>query len=461
MTRFILAAAVSLVLVACNDVPIVSPPATPTLDAQLRQEIARWGVLPIGPMPKQSAPLVELGQALMFDKILSGNRDISCATCHFPTNHLADGLSLSIGTGGSGMGPTRTLGPGRRFVPRNAPSLLDQGLRSAYIFWDGRVSGFGAGPFTTPAKTALPGNLPNILAAQAMFPVSNREEMRGDPGDVDVFGAPNELAQFGDTQFVAIWQAVMRRVLAIPRYQEMFAAAFPSVGTQALAFQHAAQAIAAFETEAFTRTDSRFDRYLNRNDAALTIQEKRGGLAFFTNGRCVSCHGGPLLGGGSFANTGVPQLGPGVGKGAPLDLGRAELSAPQGPGGSPPPPLGAPFSFRVPPLRNVELTAPYMHNGAYPTLEAVMRHYADATTAQRNYDVMQLAPELRATHRGDGATTQAVLATLDFRVRTALLPNPNDHQDVIAFLKSLTDPAARDLTPLIPASVPSGLPIQD
>ena len=100
-------------------------PTEPTLDAQLRQDIGRWGVIPIGPVPTQPEALVDLGQALMFDKILSGNRDVACATCHHPSTHEGDGLSLSIGTGGTGLGPSRTLGPGRQFVRRNAPSLLN------------------------------------------------------------------------------------------------------------------------------------------------------------------------------------------------------------------------------------------------------------------------------------------------------------------------------------------------
>src|ERR1700758_666489 len=74
--------------------------AGPSLDAALRQDMSGWGVMPIGPVPAQDPALVNLGRALMFDPILSGNRDIACATCHHPSNHAGDGLSLSIGTGG-------------------------------------------------------------------------------------------------------------------------------------------------------------------------------------------------------------------------------------------------------------------------------------------------------------------------------------------------------------------------
>ena len=437
----------------------VTPPETlpPPLDTELRQSLQRWGTVPIGPMPAQDPALVDLGQALMFDKILSGNRDVACATCHLPSQHAADGLSLAIGTGGSGGGPARTLGPGRQFVSRNAPSVLNGGLGLFYLFWDGQVARAGFGPpppgpggggFVTPAGTLLPA-VPNILAAQAMFPVINRREMRGERGDADVFGNPNELAQYGDSQFVEIWQAIMRRLLALDAYKAKFAAAFPGTATAQLGFQHAATAIAAFQMQAFTRTASPFDRYLNRDDAALTTAEKRGALLFFGKAQCSSCHSGPFLGGGSFANAGVPQLGPGTGAAAPLDQGRGGLKDQS----------FYKFAFRVTPLRNVELTAPYMHDGAFPTLEAVVRHYNDVTLALRTYDVAQLAPELRPLYHGDDATINAVLETLDFRLRRPLDLTDDEQRDLVAFLKSLTDPVARDLSSLTPAAVPSGLPV--
>src|SRR6059036_2820743 len=164
MTRFVGTAYLSLLalVTGCDGWKTPSgPPAA--LDAELRQSLSRWGTVPIGPTPAQPAALVDLGQALMFDKVLSGNRDIACATCHNPVTHAADGLALSVGTGGTGLGPSRTLGPGRQFVPRNAPTLLNAGLGSFYMFLDGRVSGFRSGPFQTPAGAALPPGLPSLL----------------------------------------------------------------------------------------------------------------------------------------------------------------------------------------------------------------------------------------------------------------------------------------------------------
>ena len=116
-------------LSSCHSDATNPPPVEPalTLDAQLRQSIGQWGAIPIGEMPAQNPAMVELGRALFFDKILSGNKDISCASCHQPAAALADGQSLAIGTGAIGAGTTRRLGPGRTFVARHSPTLLNEG----------------------------------------------------------------------------------------------------------------------------------------------------------------------------------------------------------------------------------------------------------------------------------------------------------------------------------------------
>jgi cytochrome c peroxidase len=437
-----------------------------SLDAELRQQLGFWGAVPIGETPVQNPALVDLGQSLFFDKILSGNRDVACATCHDPMSQIGDGLSLAVGTGGSGLGPARALGAGRQFVPRNATSLLNEGLGFFYVFWDGRVNeegsfgfpgpggggGGGGGQFRGPKGVVFPPGLTNLVAAQAMLPILNRVEMRGEPGDNDRFGNANELAVISDSSYAEVWKAAMRRVLAVQQYAAKFSAAFPGTPTSALGFQHAANAIAAFQIHSLTKTNSPFDRYLARDNRALSDEAKRGALLFFGKARCSSCHTGALLGGQQFANIGIPQIGPGVGAAAPRDIGRGE----QFPGAS-----FYQFAFRVAPLRNVELTAPYMHNGAYRTLENVVKHYTNADSAHRSYDVTQLDPALRGTHHGDAATMNAVLATLDGRLRLRIDLSETERKELVTFLKSLTDPSARNLGSLIPASVPSGLPVRE
>ena len=122
------------------------------------------------------AAQVELGRLLFFDKILSGNRNIACATCHHPKHATADGLALGIGEGGVGLGR----------IPRNSPSLANLGAKEfSRLFHDGRVEADPKGPwasgFWTPAGGQLPEGLDNALAAQAMFPVTSDVEMAGGP----------------------------------------------------------------------------------------------------------------------------------------------------------------------------------------------------------------------------------------------------------------------------------------
>ena len=445
---------VAATVAGCNDGSVTSLPTNPSLDQQVRQAISPWGVVPLLPVAAPDPALVDLGRSLFFDRILSGNRDVACASCHDPRNGTDDARSLSIGTGAVGVGPSRTLGAGRSTTPRNAPALFNVGLGAFYLFWDGRVTdanGTG-GKFTTPAGVALPNGVANMVAAQAMIPVTNRTEMRGNVGDRDVLGNANELAIPGDSAFAAIWKATMARVLSVSAYVQKFNAAYPGIATSQLGFEHAANAIAAFEVASFSKTGSPFDRYLAHDDNALSPDAKRGALLFFSSASCASCHNGPLLGGQTFANSGVPQIGPGVAPSAPLDAGRGDVAA----GG---PPQTGRFTFRVSPLRNVELSAPYMHDGAYPTLDAVVSHYNNVDSALVAFDVTQLDASLRASYHGDPTTFAAVRKTLDFRLQHSLNLTPAQQGQIVAFLKSLTDPAARNLGTVVPSSVPSGLPV--
>lgn len=420
----------TVVLLACHSDDSVGPDPEPTIDQQLRASIGNWGVVPIGEMPPQNPAKVALGKALFFDQILSGNRDVACATCHDPSAALTDGRSLAIGTGGTGGTTSRQLGEGRQFTTRSAPTLLNAGLGFYQMFWDARLTG-GFGQFFEGSRSFGP-VLPNLLAAQAMLPVLNRLEMRGQAGDRDIHGEVNELALLGDDQEEEIWQAITERLMAVPAYVAMFNTAFPG---QPPRFEHAAEALAVFQMEKFTFTRTPFDRYLEHDDKALTLQQKRGGLLFFGKALCSTCHNGPFLGANGLANVGAPQIGPGGTRQPPLDLGRGEEEGFE----------FYQFAFRVAPLRNVELTAPYFHSGAYQTLEAVVRHYNDPEEALRNYDPSQLSPDIQPLYHGNKATVDALLQTVDPRLRQGLKLNDGEIDDLVAFLKGLTDPAARNL----------------
>jgi cytochrome c peroxidase len=284
-----------------------------------------------------------------------------------------------------------------------------------------------------------------------MFPVASDEEMRGFPGEVDVLGTPNELGEIIEEDFSAIWSSLMARLLAIPEYQALFAAAYPDVPPGQLGFQHAANAMAAFEIEAWTYLDSPWDRYLAGDDNALSGEAKRGALLFFGEAGCARCHVGNLLTDQETHNVGVPQLGPGKDEEAPLDIGRARVT--HYPGDM--------FAFRTPPLRNVELTGPWMHNGAYATLEGAMRHMLDPRASLKNYDAGQLPPALQPAVHAEQATLDLVLSSLDSLASTPVELSETEFGDLMAFMQALTDPAALDLSSDIPSSVPSGLPVEN
>ncbi len=424
---------------------------TQSLDQRLDALMADAGITPLDPGPVPAPAKVSLGRVLMFDKELSGNRDTACATCHHPRLLTGDALSLSIGTGGgSELGPPRTLGEGRNRIPRNAPEAFDRGAPEwRTMFWDMRVSGDAVAGFASPAHEALPAGLDNVVAAQAMFPVTARDEMRGAVGDRDVFGDENELAAFADSDLAGIWAALMNRLVAIPAYVELFAAAYPGVPSSDLGFQHAADAIAAFEIDAWTLTDSPWDRYLAGDGSAISDAAKRGAILFCGKAGCVGCHRGPLLTDQQAHDIGVPQIGPGKGAESPQDFGRGRETGE----------AADRYAFRTPPLRNVTLTGPWMHDGAYTSLAAAVRHHLDPASSLRTYDPSQLAPDLRDSFQGNEATIDAILGNLDPLVATPLSLGDGEVNDILTFLEALTDPAAADLNRDVPDSVPSGLPV--
>jgi cytochrome c peroxidase len=424
------------------------------LDRQLQTLLTDAGITPLDPGPTPSPALVELGQSLFFDKILSGNRDISCATCHHPFLKGADGLSLSIGTGGSGLGPTRSI-VGHRLIPRNAPEIFNRGAPEwQTMFWDSRVIGTAETGFVTPAGDDLPAGLDSVLAARAMFPVTSRDEMRGKSGDVDRFGWPNEVAAIDDADMPAMWQALTRRLLQYPEYVTLFQAAYPNVPQSDLGFQHAANAIAAFEASEFTFLDSPWDRYVAGNTAALSSEAKQGAILFYGKANCSTCHAGTLFTDQQHHNIGVPQLGPGKTEEAPFDFGRGRETGI----------VADRFAFRTPPLRNVLLTGPWMHNGAYTDLRMAVVHHLNPVTALREYSVTQadlLDIHIRETLRADESTITAVLSTLDPQVWPPTFLSDQEVDQLMAFLQALTSPQAAGLMGQTPYEVPSGLPVAD
>ncbi len=414
----------------------MTPPA-----ALLRERAAAAGVTPLAPRPDDPPGLVALGRALFHDKVLSGNRDIACSTCHNLAYHTTDLLPLSIGTGGAGLAVGRQLAGGA-FAARNAPELFNRGHPEwRRLFWDGRVEATPAG-LSTPIGPDLPPGLSGLLAAQVLFPLSTRTEMRGRPGE-------NPLADLPDTAYTAIWAGIAARVSGLPGYDSLAAAAFPGRSDSSLSIADLANALAAFIGTSWSFPDAPFDRLLAGEDAALSPAAIRGGLLFFGRARCAACHRGPLLTDQEFHNVGVSAPGPRMGVGP--DASRYGVT-------------GAPadrFAFRTPSLRNVVHSPPYMHNGAYRSLAEVVRHYRDARGALFAFDPRGLDPRLQASVDVSPAGLAAVAATLDPRVGAPLRLSDAEVDDLVAFLVALTDPRSSILLGDIPATVPSGLPVHD
>ncbi|HNK63093.1 MAG TPA: cytochrome c peroxidase, partial [Anaerolineales bacterium] len=368
-----------------------------------------------------------------------------------PDLGTGDNLSVSIGTNGLGLGENRQMGTARDLVPRNATPIFNLGYEEwSVLFWDGRVSTDPVSGFHTPASDRLPSGLDSVLAAQAMFPVTSRDEMRGFRGELDIFGQPNELAALVDYKSRPIWDALMKRLLAVPEYVTLFKAAYPAVPTNELGFQYAANAIAAYEISAFTFEDSPYDLYLRGDGNALTSDEKQGALLFYGEAGCSTCHSTGLLTDQKFHNIAVPQIGDGKGREKPFDLGRARETGND----------CDRYAFRTPPLRNVALTGPWMHDGAFTTLEATVKHHLNPAASLQNYDISQLTTLMADTCQDQPETLAAIIKwyTRQNASEGVTLTN-EDMRLLLAFLESLTSPNATNLSNTIPASVPSGLPV--
>lgn len=415
------------------------------LDTQLAGVLANAGVEPLVPGAPPSPELVVLGEALFWDPILSGNRDIACVSCHHPLFGTGDGLSLSYGTGATGVGPLREQNDAA-IIARNAPAIFNRGdSHFTSMFWDSRVTRSAEHGFSSPAGDLLPPGLSSVLAVQAMFPVTSDDEMRGVPGDTDIYGNVNELALIDSADLPAIWAALVDRLLAIPAYQALFQAAYPNLALNQIGFQHAANAIAAYETATFSFYDSPWDRYLAGNTDALSDEAKRGALLFYGEARCGFCHSGPLLSDQLHHNVAVPLVGPGINDG--LDSGR-DLET-----GNP----ADQFAFRTPPLRNVAIIGPWMHNGAYTTLDAAVRHMLDPLDGWKSYRVDQIELDLQETVRVDDGLFAAMTATLDPVISTTGVLDETEFSYLMAFLYALTSPSALDLSHTMLETVPSEL----
>ena len=451
------AAPAALALVLCVPPLVAGAPASTAIEAPaLPAPVADGDYLPF------DEARARLGRLLFYDKILSGNRNIACGTCHHHDLGTGDGLSLGVGEGGVGLGPARRFGTGRdappKRVPRNANALYNIGHRDfRVLFHDGRTafddgpdSAFGNG-YSTPAEEWLPKGLVSLAAVQALFPVTSATEMAGQPGE-------NEIAAAGRERIDHIWPRIAARVRRVPEYVTMFENAWgePGRGPTAVDMPRIAAAIGDFVTSEWRSDDAPFDAFLKGDRTALTPAQRQGLAVFYGKGRCAECHSGALLTDQGFHAIALPPFGPGrTRRFDPYarDVGRmAETDDP-----------ADAYRFRTPSLRNVALTGPYGHNGAYRTLEGIVRHHLDPLAALERWtrDEPVLPP-----HEGFAETDFAVwedereMARLRARVdiRTVDLDDA-EVAALVAFLDSLTGETAARGRLGRPDRVPSGLPV--
>lgn len=298
----------------------------PTNDMSLLGALPRYATDPDDNL--SSPEKVTLGRFLFFDPILSGNKEVSCATCHLPEFNYADFLETSIGVNGRGAGGKRQfkIPNDIPFVKRNAQSILNTAFNGitnnqpyevakAPMFWDLRAKG---------------------LEEQALIPIKTLEEMKGHA--------------FTETSIV---DEILRRIKTIPEYNRLFSAAFKTTGDPVTA-GNLAKTIAAYE-RTLLANNSRFDQFMRGDRLALTEGEQDG-LKIFLKTGCVKCHAGPMLSDFKLHTLGVPDT-----------PNRQESD--QGAEDS--------YAFRTPTLRNLRYSAPYMHSGKFQTLEQVLQFYED------------------------------------------------------------------------------------
>lgn len=358
--------------------------------------VARYGLAPLPAMvhPRDNPPnpdRITLGRLLFFDPIMSATKDVACATCHLPRFAMADGRPLPAGPSGVGLGPERRLtDPTMVLEARNSPTVINVGFNrfrnfqtsDGYLFWDGRVR-----------------RLENLVT----LPQREFSEMRGN-------ALPLE----------STLDSLLERLRGIPEYVALFRTAFPDRAPQdPIDSLTLAQVLAQF-VRSLVGDRSPYDRFVAGDPHALTDRQKRGLVLFHEKAGCVTCHTGPMFSDFDFHVVGARQQGPGFQFTPHEDFGRWNATHVE----------SDRWKFRTPSLRNVALTAPYTHSGAYATLQEMVEFFnrgaGDHPTIPRD----RLDPALRPL----GLTATEV-------------------DDLVAFLTALSD--VPDVA--IPDGLPSGL----
>ena len=364
---------------------------------------------PLGELPADptngvadSAPAAAIGQFLFFDRRLSANGEVACATCHQPARGFTDGRAVAQGL---------TLGR------RNTPSLLNAALNH-WFFWDGRADSLWSQalqPLEGPREEGGDRlNIAHLVAADTALGAAYRRVFGPLPPLADTGRFPPHGRPDPDpgSPMAEAWAA-------------MTAADRTAVNR---VFSNLGKALEAYERKLVSGT-APFDTYVDglrtgdpTKTAALSAAAARGLKLFVGAANCHLCHTGPALSDGEFHNLGLPLL-PGAepdpGRADGTRLLRADIFNAAGPFSDEPAgtaklrlqflpqPQSQLGAFKTPSLRNVGLTAPYMHDGRFADLPAVLAFYGQGKAASRDRLVgtrdanLTLVPHLTADQQAD------------------------------------------------------------
>ncbi|MBM2575240.1 cytochrome-c peroxidase [Jannaschia sp. Os4] len=394
--------------------------------------------------------VVAWGRLLFWDPILSGNRNISCGTCHHPAFGTGDGLALGLGEGGVGLGPERAADPANvpeDRIPRNAPGLWNLGAREfTVMFHDGRIEETADG-LRTPMGEEMTQGFDTLLSAQTMFPVLSADEMAGQANENDVARMVRSGRITGPG---GAWDILARRVEAVPEYRAMWEAAFP--GDDALDFTDISDAIAQFVEHEWRSDTSPFDAW-SRGEAELHPVALRGAELFYGSLGCADCHAGPFQTDHGFHAMGQPQIGPGKAmafEDHARDTGRERVTGD---------PADA-YAFRTPSLRNVTETGPWGHAGAYDDLRAFVEAHAAPRAALEAFEPGTVKLPLLAAAEDWRETAPEARAAIAAAVKGPERAVTEDEVTALmAFLETLRDEGALRGRSGVPETVPSGLAV--
>jgi cytochrome c peroxidase len=311
----------------------------------------------------------QLGELLFFDPVLSDNNKRACASCHKPGLAFTDARTKSVSFS-------------MKQLPRNSPTIINAGFQKSE-FWDLRAG-------------SLEDQLDSVI--------NNKEELHSS------------------------FERVIARLTSSPEYLRLFHEAFPETRKTGITRDAIKNAIGVYE-RTITGLNTRFDRYVQGDTTVLNADEIRGFNVFMGKAKCGVCHMAPLFNGSlpPFYNIsdhhslGVPVKDTMEKYVVDPDLGVMKIDHDS----------FARFSFKVPTLRNVALTAPYMHNGVYKSLEQVVDFYDRAAGNQFARD---MRPDM---------TGLPFFTILPIKLDLTDV----EKKDLVSFLRTLTDTSAASEIP--------------